>query len=139
MEENYCQRMKHFVLIDHICSHLLLRKSRSSVLLSSGADRTEMHFPESGSLELFSVLGGNPAQQRGIRGLTKHPALQQYKALSNPRLSFISDQRLEQNMGTQKHHSFVIIAKDYPTSSKGTCGAAALPWHWLADLAGNAP
>lgn len=64
MEENYCQRMKHFVLRDHIFSHLLLSQSRSSVLLSRGAYKAVIHLPESGSLEPFSVLGGNTAQQK---------------------------------------------------------------------------
>lgn len=136
-------RMKHFVLKDHIYSHLLLSKSMFSVLLCSGAYRTGMHLPEWGSLELLSVLGGNTDQQRGIRGLSKHPALQQSKALSNPWLSFASHQRLqqplEQDTGSQKHHSFVITGKDCHTSSQSTWGATSLSQHCVADLAGNAP
>lgn len=61
MEENYCQRMKHFVLRDHICSHLVLSKPRSTMLLCRGACRTVVLLPESGSLELLS---GNQHSRR---------------------------------------------------------------------------
>lgn len=68
MEENYCQRMKHFVLVDHVHSHLLLSKARSSVPFSRGACRTAMHLPEPASLELLSILGGNTMQQKRQSG-----------------------------------------------------------------------
>lgn len=70
MEENYCQRMKHFVLVDHVRSHLLLSKARSSVLFSSGACRTATHLPELGPVELFSILGGNTRQQKAKGEMT---------------------------------------------------------------------
>lgn len=81
MEENYSQRMKHFVLKDHMCSHLLLSKSRSSVLLCSGAYRAVVHLSEPGSLWLFS---GSRAQNAEGSGSDQASSLQQPKALSNP-------------------------------------------------------
>lgn len=90
MEENYCQRMKHFVLVDHVRSHLLLSKARSSVLFSSGACRTATHLPELGPVELFSILGGNTTQQKAkgeMTGADQASCTTAVQGLSNPRLS----------------------------------------------------
>lgn len=81
MVENHCQRMKNFVLVNHVPSYLFLSKARSSVFFPSSACRTAMHLPELGSLELFSILGGNTKAKAKARNHgTKHPALQEFKA-----------------------------------------------------------
>lgn len=124
-----------FCIKDCICSHLLLSKSRSSVLLCSGAYRTVMLLPESGSLELFSVLGGNTAQQKaeGDQGPDQASCTQQSKALSHPRLGSISHQRLqkplEQNTAvrnTMVCHYCKGLSHIFPKPMRGYLSLSAL-------------
>lgn len=130
MEENYCQRMKHFVLRDHICSHLVLSKLRSTMLLCSGACRTVVHLPESGSLELLS---GNQhsRRQRGSRAWASTQCLIHL----TPKAASASGAEHRQPETPWVCHFCRGLSHIFQKHTR----AAALSWHCVADLAGNAP
>lgn len=142
MEKNYCQRMKYFVLVDHVHSHLLLSKARPSVHFSSSDCRT-VHLPKPGSLQLFSVSGWNTSQQNAngrSQDLTKHPALQQLKASEQPQAELHPPQikgcsSLWSRIGNQKHHNSSIKASK--STFRAIAPLCALSPNAVTDLTGN--
>lgn len=144
MEESYCQRMKYFVLKDHICSHLLLGKSRSSVLLCSGACRAVMHQPESGSLEL---LGGSTAQQKaegdqGPEQASCNPRIRQSQAKPHltPKAAAASGAEQRQPETPWVCHSCRGLSHILQKHTRGCCSVSALCGRpcWEHTLKGTA-